>query len=201
MAGQAWLDRSLQRSASLGREVLERASRGRPHWTGPAGSHIPAAADEDAGIPLTVPACFPRLVCFAVFYSRSSSLLSVFQRTHSELDDVFADVVHFMAQTTCRCKRFYESGCGTEPTETERNHVSRFHTRPAARSTTPAPSNNVKTSSCFFLNPSDGEAGEDFLITVSPGTYAVTASVPESRQRTRLVSIKDGESVSLTFDL
>ncbi|XP_068595828.1 A-kinase-interacting protein 1 isoform X2 [Brachionichthys hirsutus] len=175
MAGQAWLDRSLQRSASLGREVLERASRGRPHWTGPAGSHIPAAADEDAGIPLT--------------------------RTHSELDDVFADVVHFMAQTTCRCKRFYESGCGTEPTETERNHVSRFHTRPAARSTTPAPSNNVKTSSCFFLNPSDGEAGEDFLITVSPGTYAVTASVPESRQRTRLVSIKDGESVSLTFDL
>lgn len=35
-------------------------------------------------------------------------------------------------------QRFYESGCCTEPTDTERTHVSRFHTRPAAGKSTSA---------------------------------------------------------------
>ncbi|KAM6973346.1 A-kinase-interacting protein 1 [Aplochiton taeniatus] len=42
---------------------------------------------------------------------------------------------------------------------------------------------------------------EDFHIEVSPGTYAITAGTADSRQQTRLVSIKAGESVNLTFDL
>lgn len=56
-------------------------------------------------------------------------------------------------------QRFYESGCCTEPTDTERNHVSRFHTRPAAGATTPAlstrkhvraPCSKVTIICCFF---------------------------------------------------
>lgn len=43
--------------------------------------------------------------------------------------------------------------------------------------------------------------GEDFFIEVTPGTYAITASMPESQQQTQLVSIKAGESVNLTFNL
>lgn len=35
-------------------------------------------------------------------------------------------------------QRFYDSGCCSEPTGTERTHVSRFHTRAGAGKTTPA---------------------------------------------------------------
>ncbi|XP_068169770.1 A-kinase-interacting protein 1 isoform X1 [Antennarius striatus] len=161
MASQAWLDSSLRRSASLGREVLERASRRRVHWDG----HAPSPA-HDAELPV--------------------------KRAHSELDEVFANVVHFVGQTTCQCKKFYESGCCPEPTEAERIHASRFHHRPAAR-TTPAPSPRKPAKAWA--------AGEDVLIAVSPGTYAVTASAPSSRQQTKLVSVKDGESIHVTFNL
>lgn len=44
-------------------------------------------------------------------------------------------------------------------------------------------------------------AGEDFYIEVSPGTYAITASLPEAHQQTQLVTIRAGESVDLTFNL
>lgn len=44
-------------------------------------------------------------------------------------------------------------------------------------------------------------AGEDFYIEVSPGTYAITASVPEAQQQTQLVSVKAGESINLTFNI
>uniref|UniRef100_A0A3Q0QUQ9 Uncharacterized protein n=1 Tax=Amphilophus citrinellus TaxID=61819 RepID=A0A3Q0QUQ9_AMPCI len=79
---------------------------------------------------------------------------------------------------------FYESGCCTEPSNTEKNHMSRFHTRPAGAKTRHV-----------------SGASEDFYIELSPGTYAITASMPESQQQTRLVSVKAGESVNLTFNL
>lgn len=44
-------------------------------------------------------------------------------------------------------------------------------------------------------------AAEDFFIEVSPGTYAVTASMPDSQKQTQLVSVKAGESINLTFNL
>ncbi|MEQ2164187.1 hypothetical protein GOODEAATRI_003999, partial [Goodea atripinnis] len=43
--------------------------------------------------------------------------------------------------------------------------------------------------------------GEDFYIEVSPGTYTITASLPDSQRQTQLVSVKPGESVDLTFNL
>ncbi|XP_036961970.1 A-kinase-interacting protein 1 [Acanthopagrus latus] len=174
MASQAWLESSLRRSASLGLEVLERASRRSVDWTSTAASQTPTTTDEEPEIPV--------------------------KRARSELDDVFATIADYMAQTTHQCKRFYESGCCATPTDTERNHVSRFHTRAAAGMTMPAlsarkharaPSNKDRVSA----------ASEDFFIEVSPGTYAITAGLPESQQQTQLVSVKAGESVNLTFNL
>ncbi|XP_040894556.1 A-kinase-interacting protein 1 [Toxotes jaculatrix] len=167
MASQAWLESSLRRSASLGLEVLERASRRSIDWTSTGASQTPSTTDEDTQIPV--------------------------KRTHTELSDAFATIAEFMAQTTYQCKRFYESGCCTEPTDNERYHVTRFHTRPAAGKTTPAPptGKHVRVSA----------AVEDFYLEVSPGTYAITASIPSSRQQTQLVSVKAGESINLTFNL
>ncbi|XP_039988587.1 A-kinase-interacting protein 1 isoform X1 [Xiphias gladius] len=167
MASQAWLESSLRRSGSLGLEVLERASRRSVDWTSTGASQTPTTTDEDTQIPV--------------------------KTTHTELSDAFATIAEFMAQTTYQCKRFYESGRCAEPTDSERNHVSRFHTRRAAGKTTPA----LPTRKRVRMSAE----GEDFYIEVSPGTYAITASMPESQQQTQLVSVKAGESINLTFNL
>ncbi|XP_074489850.1 A-kinase-interacting protein 1 [Sebastes fasciatus] len=174
MASQAWLESSLRRSASLGLEVLERASRRSVGWTSPGPSQSPPTADEDTQIPV--------------------------KRTHTELDDVFATIADLMVQTTQQCKRFYESGCCTEPTDTERRHVSRFHSRPAVGIKTPAQSARKHVRAPHNKGRVSA-AGEDFFIEVSPGTYAITASMPELHQQTQLISVKAGESINLTFDL
>ncbi|XP_075945692.1 A-kinase-interacting protein 1 isoform X1 [Anarhichas minor] len=201
MASQAWLESSLRRSASLGLEVLERASRRSVDWTSTGASQTPTTTDEDTQIPV--------------------------KRAHTELDDVFATLAGLMAQQTHQCKvghylpaplrfqlgpersnvtsclclqRFYESGCCSEPTDTERSHVSRFHSRPAVGTTAPAQSAR-KHATVPQYKGCVSASGEDFFIEVSPGSYAVTASVPELQQQTQLVSVRAGESINLTFDL
>lgn len=54
MADPAWLESSLRRSASLGLEVLERASRRTVDWTSSGASQTPVTTEEDAEIPLKV---------------------------------------------------------------------------------------------------------------------------------------------------
>lgn len=53
----------------------------------------------------------------------------------------------------------------------------------------------------FCLQVRKSAGGEEFQFEVSPGTYAVTASLPESQQQTRLVNVSAGESINLTFNL
>ncbi|KAM8891736.1 A-kinase-interacting protein 1 isoform 2-T2 [Spinachia spinachia] len=164
----AWLESSLRRSATLGQEVLQRASRRGVDWTSTGVSRTPTTTDEDAETPV--------------------------KRAHTELDDVFAAVAGLMAQTSSQCERFYESGCGSEPSDAERSHVSRFHSRPSVGTTSARKRATVPRCKGRV-------SGEDFVIEVSPGTYAITASVPESAGHTRLVKVRDGESIYLTFDL
>lgn len=173
MASQAWLESSLRRSASLGLEVLERASRRSVDWTSTGASQTSSTTDEGTQVPV--------------------------RRAHTELDEVFGNVADLMAQMTHHCKRFYEAGCCTEPTDTETTHVSRFHRQSAAGMTIPALSARKQAPRAPHNKGRVSAADEDFYIEVSPGTYAVTASMPESHQQTQLVSVKAGESINLTF--
>ncbi|KAK2842664.1 hypothetical protein Q5P01_012864 [Channa striata] len=152
MESQTWLESSLRQSASLGLEVLERASRRRVDWSSTGSPQSSTATNKYTQIPA--------------------------KRTQGELRDAFETIAEFMAQTTHQCKRFYESGCCIEPTDTERTHVSQFHRRSDARKKTrdlPA-----RKQGCVSA------AGEDFYIEVSPGTYAITARLPEDQQQTQL---------------
>ncbi|KAM9854611.1 A-kinase-interacting protein 1 isoform 1-T1 [Aulostomus maculatus] len=184
MAKQTWLESSLRRSACLGREVLERASRRSVDWTTSAASQTSTVTDEGIQTPVKKP--------------------------HTELDDAFGTIAEFMTQTTYQCRRFYESGCCSEPSDPERKHVSRFHKRPAAGRTTSAqpPKKHVSTSPPrrpagldALTNGRAPAPCEDFHIEVSPGTYAITASLPEAQQQTQVVNIGAGESIDLTFNL
>ncbi|KAM3870101.1 A-kinase-interacting protein 1 [Diretmus argenteus] len=159
MANQAWLEFSLRRSATLGLEVLERASRRSVDRF-----QTPTTTDGDA--------------------------LNPVKRTDSDLNDAFETIAAFMAQTTHQCQKFYESGSCSEPSDTERTHVSRFHTHPATGTTPPNRKHDCASA-----------VGEDFYVEVYPGTYAVTAGLPDSNQQTQTVSINAGESVNLTFNL
>ncbi|XP_060932376.1 A-kinase-interacting protein 1 [Limanda limanda] len=167
MTSHAWLESSLQRSASLGLEVLKRASRRSVDWTSTGPSQTPTTIEEDTQFPT--------------------------KRCHTELNDAFGTLAELMAQTTNQCKRFYESGCCTDPTDKERKHVSRFHTRPAAGKT---PATLPTREHGQVLG-----TGEDYHIEVAPGTYSITASIPELQQQTQMVSVRAGESIDLTFNL
>ncbi|XP_028306610.1 A-kinase-interacting protein 1 [Gouania willdenowi] len=162
MADRGWLETSLRRSARLGLEVLERASRRSVDW-----ATITASVREEDPSPAA-------------------------ERTSTELSDAFTSIAEFMVQTTHQCQRFYKSGCCSEPSEAEKKHVSRFHSQPGAGNMTSAPATKKHRVSAV---------DEDFYIEVSPGTYAVTASILESPHQTQLVSVKAGESINLTFDL
>uniref|UniRef100_A0A1A8H4F3 A kinase (PRKA) interacting protein 1 n=1 Tax=Nothobranchius korthausae TaxID=1143690 RepID=A0A1A8H4F3_9TELE len=125
MANPAWLESSLRRSGRLGLEVLERASGRCVDWTSTGASQTPTTADE-----MTHPTV---------------------KRTHSELDDAFATISEFMAQTTRRCKEFYECGRCKEPSDAEKTHVSRFHTCPGAGWTSALPTRKHVTHSLIIV--------------------------------------------------
>lgn len=57
MASQAWLEASLRRSASLGLEVLERASRRSVDWTSSGASQTPTTTDDNGHVAAKVPTC------------------------------------------------------------------------------------------------------------------------------------------------
>ncbi|KAL7402361.1 hypothetical protein ABVT39_013875 [Epinephelus coioides] len=151
MASQAWLESSLRRSASLGREVLERASRRSVDWTSTGPSQTSTTTDEDTQIPV--------------------------KRTHSELDDVFGTIAELMAQMTQQCKSFYESGRCSEPSHAERNHVTRFHSRPAVRTTTAAQSHRKHVKA-----PHSKQRGSSMPLS-PPGWTTVTCSSLGSQAR------------------
>ncbi|XP_075884740.1 A-kinase-interacting protein 1 [Nelusetta ayraudi] len=175
MADRAWLESSLRRSARLGRQVLDRASRRTVDWTSGPASWTTSKIEEDAGTSV--------------------------KKTHTELDDVFDGIAVLMKQMSSQCKEFYQSGQCIGATHPEQSHVSRFHSRRVTWRSTSAPPARERASTpqnkCQPPSPD-----EDFLIEVSPGTYTVTASLQESQQRqTQLVSVRPGESVVLTFTL
>lgn len=176
MASQGWLESSLRRSASLGLEVLERASRRSVDWPS-TGAVTPATIDEDTQIPVTVRACFlytNTIICniriltplLCLISALSILVLLSFSREYTASSKmslqpsqgswhrrpisarsaiILLAALWFQLQTGetklwifSVLQRFYESGCCTEPTDTERTHVSRFHTRPAAGKSTSA---------------------------------------------------------------
>ncbi|XP_041692558.1 A-kinase-interacting protein 1 [Coregonus clupeaformis] len=105
MASQAWqLESSLRRSARLGLEVLERASRRRVDWSSSVSpSPNTTSTDGNAG----------------------NEVLG--NSAHTSLDDAFETIAEFMAQTTNQCKNFYTPE--TEPMENERTHVCKYHSQ------------------------------------------------------------------------
>uniref|UniRef100_W5M6M4 A-kinase interacting protein 1 n=1 Tax=Lepisosteus oculatus TaxID=7918 RepID=W5M6M4_LEPOC len=83
----------------------------------------------------------------------------------------------------------FRSVSAAESSQTEVNHVHRYHAQRNSASKARDSSRQEQRSS------------EDFHIEVAPGTYAITAGAQDTEKQTRLVQIGAGESVNLTFTL
>lgn len=118
---------------------------------------------------------------------REEAPAEIQQRSGMELKEAFVSISRFMAHTSLHCQRFYGSSCSLS--DSDRKHVRRFHSCSSAETTPGARSERTQFS-------------EDFYIELSPGTYSITASTTESpQQQTQLVTLGDGQSINLTFEL
>ncbi|MBN3303764.1 A-kinase-interacting protein 1 isoform X2 [Amia ocellicauda] len=107
------------------------------------------------------------------------------------LDDAFDTILEFMAHTTHQCKNFYKSVPLYQSGHSEVNHVCRYHTQGFP---------HVPSTQRLYKNQ-EPRSTEDFHIEVAPGTYAITAGAQDADNQTRLVRVKAGESVNLSFAL
>lgn len=91
MATPSWMESTLRRSASMGREVLERASRRSVDWTTRTFSSEVLLTRRMVSLATGLQSC------------KASSRCRMFQKKHT-LDEAFAAIADLMAHTTCQCK-------------------------------------------------------------------------------------------------
>ncbi|XP_060779771.1 A-kinase-interacting protein 1 isoform X2 [Neoarius graeffei] len=189
MAGWCCLESSLDRSSKLGLEVLQRAKRRSETWKSVGSSHR-----NDSGTEKHTEGCggsgaSPR---------NGHKELLEHPAAHVTLDNAFAKIVECMSETSNQCKKFYRSGSTPELHEQERTHVCRFHAKQLQQTSRQIPTSTLTSKRAHYTGLSEPE---DFLIEVSPGTYAITAAMQDACPQTQVVHINSGESRRLTFSL
>lgn len=191
--------RSLQRSARLGQEVLERAKRRAVNWHSrelPAGSLGVISRERP---------------------SRASRPAAVFQRFLPRereercptLSASFRTIAEFMDYTSSQCGKYYSS----MPEEGETTHVHRYHRGKSEvhlrsnignghqRKDTSFDHGNIyQPSECTLEASQPTETVfKDLYIEVYPGTYSVTVCSKGLTGKTHVVAVDSGQSVDLVF--
>ncbi|KAM9481427.1 A-kinase-interacting protein 1 [Clarias gariepinus] len=174
MAGRCWLESSLDRSSKLGLEVLQRAKRRSETWKSVGTPHRDHHGTE-----------------------KHTEILE-HSATHMTLDKAFAKIVECMSETSNQCKKFYRSASAAELQGQERTHVCRFHAYDLRQTSRQIENTTLTSKGAHYTGLSEPE---DFLIEVSPGTYAITAAMQDAGLQTRVVHINAGESMRLAFNL
>ncbi|GAB1292539.1 A-kinase-interacting protein 1 [Apodemus speciosus] len=197
--------RSLQRSARLGREVLERAKRRAVDW------HSPERSRGGAGV----------LYRQGPYQERwsvpgSQRLLGEREERLPTLSTSFRTMAEFMDYTSSQCGKYYSS----TPEEGGATHVYRYHRkkppevradsdtvhsqeqahRNCRRETSVASGSIYQTSehSQELSWPTENIA-KDLYIEVYPGTYSVTVGSSDLTKKTHVVAVDSGQSVDLVF--
>ncbi|XP_075402222.1 A-kinase-interacting protein 1-like [Tenrec ecaudatus] len=185
--------RSLQRSARLGQEVLERAKRRAVNWHSvepPKGSGMrpdperPLASDPQRLPPAERQERFPTL---------SAS---------------FRTMAEFMDYASSQCGKYYSS----VPEDGGATHVSRYHRGKSELSWGSDSGSSQRPDAAFGLegqdqaSPRDPGAyqpaesiSKDLYIEVYPGTYSVTVGSSDVTKKTHVVAVGSGQSVDLVF--
>ncbi|XP_057551648.1 A-kinase-interacting protein 1 isoform X2 [Hippopotamus amphibius kiboko] len=165
---------SLQRSARLGQEVLERAKRRAVDWhsverpKGSVGLISRERPYQERG-----PAAGPQ-----------RPLPGEREERHPTLSASFRTMAEFMDYTSSQCGKYYSS----VPEEGGATHVYRYH--------------RGKSEIHLCPDAGNGQAeniSKDLYIEVYPGTYSVTVGVNDLAKKTHVVAVDSGQSVDLVF--
>uniref|UniRef100_A0A8C3VJG1 A-kinase interacting protein 1 n=1 Tax=Catagonus wagneri TaxID=51154 RepID=A0A8C3VJG1_9CETA len=190
--------RSLQRSARLAQEVLERARRRAVDWHSvelPRGSvgvisrELPCWERGPAGVPQRL-------------------LPGEREERLRTLSASFRTMAEFMDYTSSQCGKYYSS----VREEGGSAHVSRYHrAKSELRLCSDAGRGQRKhaslgdrgirqASDCALEASRPAEpVSKDLYIEVYPGTYAVTVGADDRSRRTHVVAVDSGQSVDLVF--
>ncbi|TEA40493.1 A-kinase-interacting protein 1 [Sagmatias obliquidens] len=192
--------RSLQRSARLGQEVLERAKRRAVDWHSvelPKGS-VGVISRERPYRERGLAAGPHRL------------LPGEREERHPTLSASFRTMAEFMDYTSSQCGKYYSS----VPEEGGATHVYRYHrgksklhlcsdTGNGQRKDTPLGVGGIRqTSECALEASQPAEnISKDLYIEVYPGTYSITVGVNDLTKKTYMVAVDSGQSVDLVFPI
>ncbi|XP_045681742.1 A-kinase-interacting protein 1 isoform X2 [Phyllostomus hastatus] len=211
--------RSLQRSARLGQEVLERAKRRAVDWHSlefPKGSVGVISQERPYGE--RWPVAGPERLLLGEREERRPTLSASFRTmaefmdyTSSQCGPVYmgSDVFSDFAGLSSR-QKYYSS----VPEEGGATHVYRYHRRKSQlQSCSDLGSGQSKTTSFGFggnyqapeyipeASPPADNISKDLYIEVYPGTYSVTVGANDLTKKTQVVAVDSGQSVDLVFPL
>ncbi|XP_003412065.2 A-kinase-interacting protein 1 isoform X2 [Loxodonta africana] len=168
--------RSLQRSARLGQEVLERAKRRAVNWRslelpkGSMGVLAPEGPDRERRL-----AAGPQRF-----------LPGKGEEGYPTLSASFRTMAEFMDYASSQCGKYYSS----VPEEGGATHVYRYH--------------RGKSEVSWRSDTRNGQAeniSKDLYIEVYPGTYSVTVGLNDLTKKTQVVAVDSGQSVDLVFPI
>ncbi|XP_045413433.1 A-kinase-interacting protein 1 [Lemur catta] len=193
--------RSLQRSARLGREVLERAKRRAVDWQSlecPRGSL--GVFSREMPYQERRPAAGPQ-----------RRLPGEREERHPTLSASFRTMAEFMDYTSSQCGKYYSS----VPEEGGATHVYRYHRGKSGLHTfSDTETGQGKDRERTSLHPGGAyqisehvpevsqpaeNISKDLYIEVYPGTYSVTVGSNDLTKKTHVVAVDSGQSVDLVF--
>ncbi|XP_077177864.1 A-kinase-interacting protein 1 [Paroedura picta] len=170
----------MQRTATLAREVLERAKKRKVIWPGPGGLRrrtLQEGDNEDVCLNAAFASVAEHMGHISEECKKYYCCVSPFKLEDNEVAHVFR--YHGKQASESLLKAF----------ENEENRICPIVEEPGCSNTD-------------ALIPAKSLGQKDIYIEVSPGTYTVTASSGEDQiKQTHVVEILSGQSVNLSFNL
>ncbi|XP_039719464.1 A-kinase-interacting protein 1 isoform X2 [Pteropus medius] len=190
--------RSLQRSARLGQEVLERARRRAVDWHSP---ELPKSS-------VRVIAREPPYQGRRPGAGPQRLLLGEREETCPTLSASFRTMAEFMDYTSSQCGKYYSSVLE----EGGATHVYRYHRGKSKLHLCSDVGNGQRKETSLGLGgiyqaaeraleasqPAEN-IFKDLYIEVYPGTYSVTVGTNDLTKKTQVVAVDSGQSVDLVF--
>lgn len=192
---------SLQRSARLGQEVLERAKRRAVDW------HSHGRPTGSVGILSREGSYLERRLAA----DPQPFLPGEREERHPTLSASFRTMAEFMDYTSSQCGKYYSSVAE----EGGATHVYRYHRgkseshmcsyrrhgqRYDREKTSLSSGSNYETSAHASEASQPAEnISKDLYIEVYPGTYSVTVGSTALTKKTHVVAVDSGQSVDLVF--
>ncbi|XP_029438567.1 A-kinase-interacting protein 1 isoform X2 [Rhinatrema bivittatum] len=176
-----WMKRSLERTARLGLEVLQRAKNREVTWPAVTlQTHFREAASQGED-------------------KEGSTKQMEAEADYPGLESSFATIAEFMARTTEQCEKYYNNLPASNCSTNEMNHGRRYHDRTSVQRFISSPVDTVsdKTFAATLIRPAHKRNPSKSYIF--EGTCNVTECPQDSWKERHVEDFSPGQSVDLAF--